>query len=78
VTRLLTRRHYGCQGSNRGRQKLYQAAKNYIKEICADVQVTNLDLEEVEHIPPTGNGAITLAFSRWVQVSDYKQEYQTG
>jgi len=40
------------------------AAKRYINEIYADEQVTNLGLEEVEHVPGSGNWEITLAFSR--------------
>jgi hypothetical protein len=40
------------------------AAKKYLNEVYADEQVTNLGLEEVEHIPASGNWAITLAFSR--------------
>ncbi len=40
------------------------AAKKYINEIYADEQVTNLDLEETEHVMPDGNWVITVAFSR--------------
>jgi len=40
------------------------AAKNYISDIYADEHVTNLGLEEVEHIPSAGNWIVTLAFSR--------------
>jgi uncharacterized protein YdeI (YjbR/CyaY-like superfamily) len=40
------------------------AAKQYIKDIYADEQVTNLGLEEVEHVLAAGNWVITLAFSR--------------
>jgi uncharacterized protein YdeI (YjbR/CyaY-like superfamily) len=40
------------------------AAKNYVNEVYADEQVTNLGLEEVEHIPGAGTWAITLSFSR--------------
>ena len=40
------------------------AAKKYVSEIFAEEQVTNLGLEEVEHILPAGHWAITLGFSR--------------
>ncbi len=40
------------------------AAKKYVNEVYADEQVANLGLEEVEHIPATGNWVITLGFSR--------------
>jgi hypothetical protein len=40
------------------------AAKTYVNEVYADEHVTNLGLEEVEHIPAAGSWAITLAFSR--------------
>lgn len=40
------------------------AAKSYVKEIYADEQLTNLGLEEIEHIPSLGNWIVTLAFSR--------------
>lgn len=40
------------------------AAKKYINEVYADEQVTNLGLEEVEHILGAGNWVITLSFSR--------------
>jgi uncharacterized protein YdeI (YjbR/CyaY-like superfamily) len=40
------------------------AAKKYVSEIYADEQVTNLGLEEVEHVLAAGNWVITLAFSR--------------
>lgn len=40
------------------------AAKNYVRDIYADEQLTNLGLEEVEHIQSAGNWVITLAFSR--------------
>jgi hypothetical protein len=39
-------------------------AKSYVKEIYADEDVTNLGLEEVEHVPPSGNWVVTLGFSR--------------
>jgi hypothetical protein len=39
-------------------------AKNYLNEVYADEQVTNLGLEEVEHILAAGNWIITLGFSR--------------
>jgi hypothetical protein len=40
------------------------AAKNYLKDIYADEEVTNLGLEEVEHVQPNGGWLVTLAFSR--------------
>jgi len=40
------------------------AAKKYINDIYADEQVTNLGLEEVEHIMSAGNWIITIGFSR--------------
>ena len=40
------------------------AAKNYINEVYADEQVTNLGLEEVEHGLGGTNWVITLGFSR--------------
>jgi uncharacterized protein YdeI (YjbR/CyaY-like superfamily) len=40
------------------------AAKKYVNEVYAEEQVTNLGLEEVEHIPADGNWMVTLAFSR--------------
>ncbi len=40
------------------------AAKKYVNEVYADEQVTNLGLEEIEHILAAGNWRITLAFSR--------------
>ena len=40
------------------------AAKSNISDIYADEHVTNLGLEEVEHIPSAGNWIVTLAFSR--------------
>lgn len=39
-------------------------AKNYVKDIYADEEVTNLGLEEVEHVMPAGNWVVTLGFSR--------------
>jgi hypothetical protein len=40
------------------------AAKDYLKKIYADEQITNLGLEEIEHSATSGNWVITLAFSR--------------
>jgi hypothetical protein len=40
------------------------AAKQYISEIYADEHVTNLGLEEVEHLPGEGHWMVTLGFSR--------------
>lgn len=40
------------------------AAKGYINEVYADEHVTNLGLEEVEHLPGEGQWIITLGFSR--------------
>jgi len=39
------------------------AAKKYIGEVYADEQLTDLGLEEVEHLSP-GSWNITVAFSR--------------
>ena len=39
-------------------------AKDYITEVLADEQVTNLGLEETEFDPETGRWNITLGFSR--------------
>jgi uncharacterized protein YdeI (YjbR/CyaY-like superfamily) len=40
------------------------AAKKYVNEVYAEEQVTNLGLEEVEHILTAGKWIITLGFSR--------------
>jgi len=40
------------------------AAKTYLSDVYAEEQVTNLGLEEVEHMPADGKWVITLAFSR--------------
>ncbi len=40
------------------------AAKKYVSEVYAEERVTNLGLEEVEHVLPAGNWVITLGFSR--------------
>jgi uncharacterized protein YdeI (YjbR/CyaY-like superfamily) len=40
------------------------AAKTYLKDIYAEEEVTNLGLEEVEHIVQAGVWAVTLSFSR--------------
>ncbi len=40
------------------------AAKKYVNEIYDEEQVTNLGLEEVEHVLAAGNWIITLGFSR--------------
>jgi hypothetical protein len=39
-------------------------AKRYVSEVYADEHVTNLGLEEIEHIPADGTWIITLGFSR--------------
>ncbi len=39
-------------------------AKRYVSEVYADELVTNLGLEEIEHVPADGNWIITLGFSR--------------
>jgi uncharacterized protein YdeI (YjbR/CyaY-like superfamily) len=39
-------------------------AKNYVKDIYAEEEVTNLGLEEIEHVPQAGNWVVTLGFSR--------------
>lgn len=39
-------------------------AKQYIKEVLADEEVTNLGLEETEFDPASGNWSVTLGFSR--------------
>ena len=45
-------------------QEAISAAKKYVSCVYADEQIANLSLEEVEHVPPAGAWAITLAFSR--------------
>jgi len=40
------------------------AAKTYIQDIYADEHVTNLGLEEVEHLQQAGQWHVTLGFSR--------------
>ena len=40
------------------------AAKTYVSEVYADEQITNLGLEEVEHLMTDGNWIVTLSFSR--------------
>ncbi len=40
------------------------AAKDYITEIYAEEQITNLGLEEIEHLASDSNWVITVAFSR--------------
>ncbi len=40
------------------------AAKTYLMDIYPEEEVTNLGLEEVEHIVPAGVWAVTLSFSR--------------
>jgi len=39
-------------------------AKDYIAEVLADEQITNLGLEETEYDPGNGRWIITLGFSR--------------
>ncbi len=39
-------------------------AKDYVGEVLADEQVTNLGVEETEYDPGTGRWSITLGFSR--------------
>jgi hypothetical protein len=40
------------------------AAKSYLRDIYAEEEVTNLGLEEVEHVPQPGVWLVTLSFSR--------------
>jgi hypothetical protein len=40
------------------------AAKKYLNDVYADEELTNLGLEEVEHVLAAGNWVITLSFSR--------------
>jgi len=40
------------------------AAKQYVNEVYAGEQVTNLGLEEIEHPMAAGNWVVTLGFSR--------------
>jgi hypothetical protein len=40
------------------------AAKRFVSDIYAGEQVTNLGLEEIEHIVSGGNWVVTLGFSR--------------
>lgn len=54
-------------------------AKDYIEEVYSDETVTNLGLEEVEHIPASGNWSVTLAFSRpWNTPRTRAQEVLEG
>jgi len=39
-------------------------AKHYVKDVYAEEEVTNLGLEEVEHVLAAGNWVVTLGFSR--------------
>ena len=39
-------------------------AKDYVKEVHAGEDVTNLGLEEVEHVLQAGNWVVTLGISR--------------
>ena len=39
-------------------------AKAYVSEIYADEQVTNIGLEEIEYVRPSGTWLVTLGFSR--------------
>ncbi len=41
-----------------------EIAKNYVHEVLADEQVTNLGLDETEREPQTGRWIITIGFSR--------------
>ena len=41
-----------------------QIAKEYVKEVFADEQVSNLGLEETDYDPASGRWNITVAFSR--------------
>jgi uncharacterized protein YdeI (YjbR/CyaY-like superfamily) len=41
-----------------------EKAKQYVKDIYAEEQITHLGLEEVERSAKSGTWAITLAFSR--------------
>jgi uncharacterized protein YdeI (YjbR/CyaY-like superfamily) len=40
------------------------AAKNYVRDVYSEEEVTNLGLEEVEHVQAVGNWVVTLGFSR--------------
>jgi hypothetical protein len=40
------------------------AAKKYLNDVYADEELTNLGLEEVQHVLAAGNWVITLSFSR--------------
>jgi hypothetical protein len=40
------------------------AAKQYLNDVYADEIVTNLGLEEIEHVPNEGHWVVTLGFSR--------------
>lgn len=39
-------------------------AKRYVSEVYSDEHVTNLGLEEIEHLPAEGHWIITVGFSR--------------
>jgi uncharacterized protein YdeI (YjbR/CyaY-like superfamily) len=39
-------------------------AKNYVKDVYSEEEVTNLGLEEVEHASQAGHWVVTLGFSR--------------
>jgi uncharacterized protein YdeI (YjbR/CyaY-like superfamily) len=41
-----------------------EIAKNYVREVLADEQITNLGLDETEHEQATGRWIITIGFSR--------------
>ncbi len=45
-------------------KKAIATAKSYVKDIYAEEEVTNLGLEEVEHVLQNGNWVVTLGFSR--------------
>jgi hypothetical protein len=54
-------------------------AKNYVKDVLADEQVTNLGLDETEHEQATGRWIITIGFSRpWNTPRTRAQEVLEG
>jgi hypothetical protein len=40
------------------------AAKAYVNEVYADEQISNVGLEEIEHVSTSGDWVVTLSFSR--------------
>ena len=45
-----------------------RTAINYVKEVFAEEELTNLGLEEVEYVPERGEWRVTVGFSRpWQQ-----------